>query len=137
MLHIRLGIIRLATGRDKLCADVEWNVEIEHNSRAREAEDSVLDVAEHGIFSLPRPRVVFYLNIPFDIRAELVAARGEPDYAEADVQHQKSADECALFLEKNVPGWKRIECVNETGALRAPIAINREILDIVRPLIGR
>lgn len=94
-----------------------------------------LDKTEHGIFGIPRPDVVFYLDIPFDIRAKLVAARNEPDLSEADVLHQMAADDCAKFLIHTFPNWKRIECVNETGGLRAPIHINKEIVDIVRPLI--
>lgn len=96
-----------------------------------------LDDLEFGIFGLPRPDVVIYLDVPFDVRTKLAAARGEPDLAEADVEHQLNSDACARQLSEAIPGWERVVCTNDDGTLRSPIHINNDLFNIVRKSLGR
>lgn len=79
-----------------------------------------LDEMEYGVFQLPRPDLVIYLDVPFEVSSawlkKKVAQRskkylkGRKDVAEDNLMHLKASRESALALGKANKNWTRIEC---------------------------
>lgn len=79
-----------------------------------------LEEMEHGVFKIPRPDVVVYLDVPFEVSKswleKKVAQRkkkylkGKRDVAEDNLTHLKDSRASALTLEKENKNWTRIEC---------------------------
>ncbi len=79
-----------------------------------------LEKMEYGVFKIPRPNVIIYLDVPFEVSKEWLASKivqrskkyteGRKDVAEDNLIHLKSSRDCALLLAKNRKDWKQIEC---------------------------
>lgn len=85
-----------------------------------------LDKVEFGVFGLPRPDMILYLDVPQEISARLLEEKqsfskkqyshGKKDLAEADTRHQLDARKSALSIVKKQNHWVRISCA-EKGEL--------------------
>lgn len=81
---------------------------------------SWLDEMEHKVFNIPRPDLVVYLDVPFEVSKfwleKKVAQRkkkylkGRKDVAEDNLTHLKDSRESALMLEKANKNWTKISC---------------------------
>ncbi len=80
-----------------------------------------LDTMEYKIYGIPRPDLVFYLDVPQEISDTLLdagkqgssvnhAVKGKKDLAEQNKAHLQSARESALKIVKKGNNWKRIAC---------------------------
>lgn len=79
-----------------------------------------LDTMEHKIFKIPRPDMVIYLDVPFEVSQKWlkhkVAQRskkylkGRKDVAEDNLLHLKDSRNSALYLERTNKNWKKISC---------------------------
>lgn len=79
-----------------------------------------LDTMEHKVFGTPRPDVVIYLDVPFEVSSlwikKKVAQRkkeylkGRKDVAEDNLTHLKYSRNSALFLVKHQKNWEKITC---------------------------
>ncbi len=79
-----------------------------------------LDRMEHGVFGIPRPDLVVYLDVPFEVSKEWlkhkVAQRkkkylkGQKDVAEDNLMHLEHSRNGALYMAKNYPNWEKIQC---------------------------
>ena len=78
---------------------------------------------EWGKIGIPKPDVVFFLDIPFEI------SQKEKDIHERDKNYLKNAYEVAKDLSVKY-GWNVISCVNE-DKLRKIEDINNEMLEII------
>lgn len=79
-----------------------------------------LDTMEYSVFSIPRPDLVIYLDVPFEVSSEWLKKKilarkkkylkGKKDVAEDNLMHLKNSRNSALSLERQNKNWKRIEC---------------------------
>ncbi|MEI7513134.1 MAG: deoxynucleoside kinase [bacterium] len=90
-----------------------------------------LDVLEYGVAKLPRPDVVFYLNVPVEVSLRLIHERAEregsqPDQAESSEQHLRESQERALSIMSEYPQVEIIDC-SENGQIKSREAIHELI----------
>ena len=79
-----------------------------------------LDKMEYTVFNIPRPDLVIYLDVPYEVSREWlkqkVAKRkkkylnGRKDVAEDNLIHLKNSRNSALRLHKENKNWEKIEC---------------------------
>ena len=79
-----------------------------------------LDKMEFGVFKIPRPDIVIYLDVPFEVSKSWLERKvsqrkkkylkGRKDVAEDNLMHLKASRESALMLEKENKNWVRTEC---------------------------
>ena len=101
-----------------------------------------IDKIEHEIFKVPRPDVIFYFDIPFEVRAKLKADAiaegkhtGKTDVAEADQEHQHLAEERARQIVSLLNNWNKIECCTSDGEMRTREDIHDEVYKLVSEVI--
>lgn len=90
-----------------------------------------LDELEYGAAKLPRPDVVFYLDVPVEVSLRLINERAEkeglkPDQAESSEQHLRESQERALSIMSEYPQVEIIDC-SENGQLKTREAIHELI----------
>ena len=99
---------------------------------------------EHGVFGIPRPDLVIYLDVPFEVSKDWLQQKiakrkkgylkGRKDVAEDNLLHLKNSRESALALEKENKNWTRIECC--TGMVcMLPEQVHEQIYNEVRKKI--
>lgn len=102
-----------------------------------------LDAMEHGIFAIPRPDVIVYLEVPFAVRkklkAEAVAAGKHGadvtvDQAEANDKHQQDSEENAKRLVALHNEWRTVVCVDGEIMLSRE-AIHEQVYETVKPIL--
>lgn len=103
-----------------------------------------LDDMEFGVFGLPRPEAILYLDVPREVSDRLLAerenlrgkgrVRRKKDLAESDRKHLDDARVSALKILKRKNNWIRIQCVRK-GDLRSRESIAEEILMRVKEAI--
>lgn len=103
------------------------------DSQERHAFLRWLSDYEFGLLGLPRPNLVFFLNIPPEITAELMAERANKitgemakDIHESDTEYLRQSYQNAMELAKE-EGWIRIDCVCD-GKLRSIEDIHQELM---------
>jgi len=101
-----------------------------------------LDKIEHGIFGIPRPDLIIYLDVPPKTAQTLIDKKATRNYtggsqkdkAEADIGHQASSHEQSLRLVAQVNNWRRIIC-EEDGQLLPIDTIHEKIWAVVQKMI--
>ncbi len=102
-----------------------------------------LDYMEHGVFGIPRPDMIVYLDVPFSVRKKLKAeavAVGKHgvdvklDQAEANDQHQQDAEENAKRLVALHNEWRTVVCV-DSDTLLSREAIHEQVYETVKPIL--
>ena len=108
-------------------------------SDAQEATEFLgwLDRMEHGVFGLPRPDAIFYLEVPYAVRRMLMerdTTRAAIDVAEVDHAHQLACENRAkdIIAQGNV--WHCVSCVAGDD-MRSKDEIHEEIFARVRDLL--
>ena len=97
----------------------------------------LFDEMEHGVFGIPRPDLIMYLEVPFAVRKGLLAGDGSRkalDLAELDEAHQTATETAAQSLVAGLNNWQKIACTVE-GVLRAREDIHEEIYRTVRQVL--
>jgi dTMP kinase len=101
---------------------------------------------EYGIYGLPAEDLVIYLHLPVAEAHRLIAEKGARDYTkmqrdiqESNLAHLQAASEVYEELARE-RGWVKIECYEsphgtQTGAMRSPDAIHRDVLAAVKASI--
>lgn len=79
-----------------------------------------LDTMEHRVFGIPRPTVVVYLSVPFEVSQKMMKERNKTsvrnyagnkkDVHEVDVEFQKNSRKSALWLTENLSYFKKVDC---------------------------
>jgi dTMP kinase len=106
-----------------------------------------LDTVEHGIFGMPRPDLILFLDVPIEVSMQLTRekharesktylAEGELDRAEQDRLHQEQALQSARAMVAKEANWRTIQCVEE-GSLRAREDIHEEVYHAVVAELAR
>ena len=93
-----------------------------------------LDELEFGIFDIPRPDLVFFMNISADISQALALQKdarhdnikSKNDIHENDLTHLKDALEAGNYVAQKY-NWEIINCDNGSGAMRAIEDIHNEV----------
>lgn len=77
-----------------------------------------IDKIEFGVYRLPRPDLILWLDLPVQLAHERIASKKPRDYTEAttdlqesDLNHLTQTREVYEFLAKNRPEWHIIETV--------------------------
>jgi len=91
---------------------------------------------EYGKLGIPKPDLVFYLDMPLDVSRVLISARYKGDEArrdihEADFAYLARCREAALAA-ADAMGWQRITCA-ENGAPFTVEEIHERIRERIRP----
>lgn len=100
-----------------------------------------VDNFEYGILELPRPSLVFFLDVPVETSQRLARERGEyksgtqKDIHESDTNHLIHAYESGKYV-ANKFGWQIINCVDANGNLRSIEDINDEIFNKCKEKLG-
>ncbi len=94
-----------------------------------------LDTLEHGVFGLPRPSLVVYLEVSPQVSETLMAGRAPVDLAESDRQHQERTRRAAVRMTEELGHWVRVKC-DTRGAIRTREAIAAAVWDQVSRVVG-
>lgn len=99
-----------------------------------------LDDLEYNIYSLPRPDITIFLDMPPEYGAMLMKDRlnkasggGEKDIHENDFSYLEKSYKNAVFIAEKF-GWRRISCVKD-GKVRSVEDIHGDIYSAVKGLI--
>ena len=100
-----------------------------------------LDRMEYGVFKLPKPDLVIYLDVPFEVSKKWLEnkilkrskkyTRGRKDVAEDNLLHLRDSRRSALYLWKSNNTWRKITCCNGTVCL-FPDQIHERVFEIVK-----
>jgi len=96
-----------------------------------------LDTIEHEVFNIPRPDVIMYLDIPYEVRKHLMDGDGnriELDQVERDEDYNRAAESQATELLAYLNNWQSIVCTKD-AVLRAKEEIHEEVYKIVSKII--
>lgn len=95
---------------------------------------------ENEKFHLPRPDLIFFIEMPVEKSLELARARGEykngtkKDILEEDSEYMTKSYNTGLSLAKQF-GWTIIHCVDSEGNIKSREAIHQEIMREVIPFL--
>lgn len=105
-----------------------------------------LDEMEYKVFKIPRPSVVFYLNLPINIVKKLIRERNKKDARaylgkkqdvhEKDFNFLENSRKSALWLAKTQKYYKQIDCAKK-DKLRTIDDIHEEIYKKVKILVKK
>lgn len=101
-----------------------------------------LSELEYGIYNIPKPDIIFFLDMPVECAQRLMRERknkfsGEEqkDIHESNGEYLIKSYNNACHIAKTL-GWHRIDCTN-AGEIRKIQEINDELYRKVRKIIGR
>lgn len=96
---------------------------------------------EYDTCKLPRPDVVFFIEMPIEKSLELARSRAEyktgeiKDIHEEDTSYMEKSYDNGLTLAKKL-GWNIIHCVDENNNLKTIEEIHKEIMKIVEDYLN-
>ncbi len=87
-----------------------------------------LEDLEHGLFGMPKPDIVFYLNVPVSVSRKLLQAdnqrykklvytAGKSDIVEDSTEYLENSRRQALEITKQFNNWQQIDCVVDNELL--------------------
>jgi len=82
-----------------------------------------LDQMEFDVLEIPKPDLVFFLDVTPSITRKLMIARGNRDMHETNYRHQQQAYKMCQYLSRIYTHWKRVPCLRN-GKLLAPEVIH-------------
>jgi dTMP kinase len=99
---------------------------------------------EYGVFKIPKPDIVFYLDVPIPIVLKLIRERNKAntrkylgkkkDVHEKDVRFLENSRQSALWLAKIQKGWVKIDCA-KAGQMDTRESIHEKIYDKIKKII--
>lgn len=102
---------------------------------------SWLSRMEYSVFQIPKPDVVFYLNVPLERNLENLKKKnpeqykeGREDRTETSLKYLTRSRECGLWLASQDNGWIKIDCA-EGQAMRKVEDIHEEIYLKIKEMI--
>jgi len=109
------------------------------NTKKREAFMKWLAEMEYEVFKIPKPDMVFYLNVPHKFVLKLIKRRNsmgsrsylgkkKQDVHEKDGTFLENSRKSALWLAKTQKNWVKIDCV-KVGLLETPDNIHNVIYE--------
>jgi dTMP kinase len=104
----------------------------------RESFIAWVESIEYGVYSLPRPDRVIFLDIPVEAAQQLIARKPQRRYTakaadlhEADAEYLKQTADVYRHVAARDPAWHVVSCC-DAGNLRSQDALGREICEFVR-----
>lgn len=115
------------------------------NAKKRKVFLEWLERMEFGVFGLPRPDVILYLDVPLEISQKLLTLKGQKqkkvylkgnkkDTLENNQKYLRDSRESALRLVKKQNKWSRVACA-EKGELLSREAVAKKIWEKVESLL--
>ena len=114
------------------------------DSKKRKEFLAWLEKMEFGVFKLPRPDAILYLDVPLTITQELlknessqkkkIYQNGKQDLVENSQQYLANSKKSAIKVVKENNNWIGLNCVKK-GKLRSIEEISNEVLDEVLKII--
>lgn len=104
---------------------------------AREEFLQWLDKTEHGVFEIPRPDIIIYLDAPYQVRKKLMeedTTRGALDTVEVDEHYQTAHEVAATHLNELLDSWYHISCV-EDEEMRLREAIHEDVYQTMKRVL--
>lgn len=116
-----------------------------HDVKKQKEFLSWLDHMEHGVFGLPRPDRIVYLDVPVEVSQKLLSQeeqqrkkvylkKGQKDLAETNVKHLSESRENALRLVKRLNRWERINCTAK-GEMLSRERIAEKVWGVVKRIL--
>jgi dTMP kinase len=106
------------------------------NIKKRQEFIEWLDEMEYKVFKIPKPNIVFYLDLPLKVALKLIKERDlikkrnylghKKDVHEKDVNFLKNSYKAAQWLSKNQKNWITIDCV-KNGMIDSRENIHKKI----------
>ncbi len=103
-----------------------------------------LDKMEHKIFAIPRPNLIVYLDVPFEVSREWLKQKiaqrkkkylkGRKDVAEENLAYLKNSRASALMLVKENKNWRKIECCQQMTCL-SPEQVHERVYQTVSRIL--
>ena len=100
-----------------------------------------LDQMEYEVFKIPRPDLIIYLDVPFEVSREWLQRKitlrkkkylkGRKDIAEGNLLYLKNSRASALSLAKQNKNWVKIECCQGMVCL-APEQVHNLVLATIQ-----
>ncbi len=100
-----------------------------------------LETMEHGVFDLPYPDMVFYLDVDVETSRKWLEnketkktkkyLKGRKDLAENDLDYLKNSRNTALNLERRNDNWFKVPCRSKRKVL-GPEEVHERIFDIIK-----
>ncbi|MDP3902140.1 MAG: deoxynucleoside kinase [bacterium] len=97
-----------------------------------------LDELEYGVFKLPKPDTIIYLDMPLDVSLRLLGNKsaqdrkkylnGKKEIHESDSRHLEDAKKNAIEIVKKSNNWIKINCAKRSAPLK-PEEISKIILE--------
>ncbi len=97
------------------------------NPKKREAYLKWLDEMEYKVFKIPRPDIVLYLSVPFEVSFKMMKERNKTsernyvgkkkDVHEVDIEFQKNSRKSALWLSEKLKNFIKIDCAPQKEIL--------------------
>ena len=106
-----------------------------------------LDQLEFGVFKIPRPDAIIFLDVPIEITRKLLKDRAEEknktnsgkiyrDVAEENEKHLLESRESALKMVKSNNNWIRINCTKNNEIMSIE-DIHKKILDVFAKIVKK
>lgn len=100
-----------------------------------------LDFMEHSVFNIPRPDLVIYLDVPFEVSKYWLEKKvqtrkkkylnGRKDVAEDNLLHLKNSRDGALDMHKQSKNWAKIECCSGDVCM-LPEQVHEEVFGVIK-----
>lgn len=98
-----------------------------------------LEEMEFKVFGIPRPNLILFLHVPYQVGQRLVVKKGvrkyiggvKKDIHEASKSHLSAAQQQVFQLVKKQAGWQRVDCL-ENGRLLSRQEIAEKVWRVVR-----
>ncbi|MDO8603861.1 MAG: deoxynucleoside kinase [bacterium] len=100
-----------------------------------------LDTMEYSVFKLPRPDMVIYLDVPFEVSKEWLKSKvaqrkkaylkGRKDVAEENLRYLENSRNAALDLYKQNRGWEKVECCKGNVCM-FPEQVHEQVFGLVQ-----
>jgi dTMP kinase len=112
------------------------------NEKERETFLSWLEKIEHGVFGIPRPDIIIYLDVPIKTAQTLIEKKSaraytggnQKDKVEGNIEYQLNSREQSLRLVSQMNNWVRIVC-EENGELLPVDVIHERIWAVVKKMV--
>jgi dTMP kinase len=105
-----------------------------------------LENMEYEVFRVPKPNVVFYLNLPMSVILRLIKERRRnsaraytkkrKDIVEGNVPYLKNSHRAGLWLAGRERSWVKIECAQD-GKIESPEKIHEKIYTKVKKILKK
>lgn len=101
-----------------------------------------LDQMEHGIFGIPRPDLIVYLDVPVEVAQKLLSTENtqktkvylgkkQKDLAESNPKHLAESRANALKLVKKLNAWTKVDCTSK-GEILSREAIAEKVWGVIK-----